>query len=70
MIKDLSELESITFAKRGMYNIVKSASVWGNKGCTTFPLFYIRKPKWISQQMFDELMANTDIIIKVKDKQG
>ena len=46
---------------------VKSACIWleyhGNK---MSPLMYLRKPKWLSDKVFNELVDNIDISICVK----
>ena len=45
---------------------IKSAIVWGysKEGSTTFPLFYISKPKSVSQEDFELLLDKIDIIIR------
>jgi hypothetical protein len=45
---------------------IKSAIVWGNSSETnsTFPLFYISKPKSVSQEDFELLLDKIDITIR------
>ena len=36
----------------------KSPSVWGVSGSTCFPLFYLRRPKWIENDSEWEFIVN------------
>lgn len=49
---------------------IKSAIVWGhsNKTNSSFPLFYISKPKGISQEDFDAVLDAIEINLIVKSK--
>jgi len=61
----LSTIESFEYDKnREWYFGRKSAIVWGRFMNEQFPLFYITKPKNISEDDFNEILDCLDITIK------
>ena len=61
----IDELDSMSFAKSGITGVCKSASVWGTKKAVTYPLFYLRKPKWMPEETYRELLDRLDIRISL-----
>lgn len=47
---------------------IKSAIIWGHSNRTNgiFPLLYLRKPKHISEEEYQELINSIDIHFKIK----
>lgn len=63
----LEKIESFEYDKnKNKIFGIKSAIVWGhsNENNSTFPLFYISKPKSVSQKDFELLLDKIDITIK------
>jgi hypothetical protein len=63
----LERIRSFEFDKnRNKVFGIKSAIVWGhsNETNSTFPLFYISKPRSVSQEDFDLMLDKIDIIIR------
>jgi len=41
------KVESYTVNKKPIQNLCKQSAVWGCEGNTSWPLFYMQRPKWI-----------------------
>lgn len=60
----LNEIRSFEFDKnRKKIFGIKSGIVWGHSKDTnvSFPMLYISKPKWITEEQFNELLNSIDI---------
>ena len=60
----LSRLKSISCDKnKSGFAGIKSAIIWGNTERGTYPLLYIKKPKHLSQEDFDEILSNLEVTL-------
>jgi len=58
----IDDIKSFSFdANRKEMFGIKSGIVWGNKDSSTFPMLYISKPKWVSQDDYEILLESIDI---------
>jgi hypothetical protein len=67
----LNKIRSFEFDKnKNKIFGIKSAIIWGhsNKTNSIFPILYIRKPKGITQEEYDELLDAIDINFIIKSK--
>ena len=47
-------------------SIRKSVVVWGHEQATAYPIMYIRKPKWMSQESFDNMIDKVRISLPAR----
>lgn len=58
----ITDIESFTLDTKDIHRLgYKCAVVWGHKGASMQPVMYIRKPKHISQDDFDNMMKHIEI---------
>ena len=61
----LNKIKSYEFDKNTHKILgIKSPIVWGHLDGGAIPIFYIRKPKSMSQKDFEEIIEHLDITIK------
>lgn len=54
------KIDAYSISKNGLKGYRKSTIVWGHEhkhfSAKTFPILYIRKPKWMAQESFESLL--------------
>ncbi len=45
--------------------VCKSYAIWGGSGGTTFPLIYLRKPKYLPEDQFKEIVGQLSLSLPV-----
>lgn len=55
-------MAQLTFTKN--FPFVKSPAICLWKGNTEYPICYLRKPKWVSQELFDRFLEAISISVK------
>lgn len=58
---DIKDLDS--FEVDRTKSVLKSVVVWGHKGSVISPLFYIQKPKHLTEEEFNYIMDKVEINI-------
>ena len=65
----LNTLKSISCDKnKSRFLNIKSVIVWGHREKGSFPLLYIKKPKHVSQEDFDEIIDHLEIMLYTNKK--
>lgn len=58
----ITDFEEFTLDAKDIHQLgYKCAVVWGHKKASMIPVMYIRKPKHISQEEFDNMMKHIEI---------
>jgi hypothetical protein len=60
--KKLTDIESVSFSKEGY--IRKSPTIWARIGCVITPLCYLRKPKHVSDTLWNDFLRGFTFTIK------
>lgn len=50
------EISSYSVSKKPLNGVCKSPAIWGTSGNMVMPFVYLRKPKWISDASFEEII--------------
>lgn len=59
-----SEIEKVSFSRDGFKPHVKSPIIWGHKGSVITPLMYLKKPKSVSDEDWNELLDHFEWSVK------
>lgn len=58
------KIKSYYINKDGVKGLVKSAGIWGTSGNKSFPLIYFKRPKFISEEKFKEIIDHITLTIR------
>lgn len=64
----IDEIDSISYSRNGLNPITKSPTIWGNKGNTTWPLCYLRKPRSMSEVEWQKFLDRFTFELKTPDE--
>lgn len=57
----VNNLDEIVLYTKGMAGIVKSPGIWATINCTMYPLCYLLKPKWMSEELWKDFLSRLRI---------
>jgi hypothetical protein len=61
------DIVSFSISKEGFASI-KSCIIWANKTGVSRPIMYIRKPKYLTKEQFDEILNSMELSFKKESK--
>lgn len=50
-------LDAYSVSQYPVARVCKSSCIWGHSGNTSLPLVYLRKPQWLSDESFHEIVS-------------
>ena len=59
-------IDSYSISKDGLKGYRKSAIIWAEKGNTGYPIAYLRKPKHLTPEIWQEVLACIKLEIPVE----
>ena len=63
-ISEHMTFDSVSFSRDGFKLHVKSPVIWGNTGSALWPLCYLHRPKWMSDDDWNNFLDRFDFTIK------
>jgi hypothetical protein len=58
------KIDSYYINKNGIKGLVKSAGIWGIDKNRQFPLVYLRKPKYLDEEKFQQIIDTITISLE------